>query len=116
MIEELTLGECTLRRCANADGTTWWNLWFRVARETDGVPEVFEVPVIPRGAYTEAGPGGRSWGLNDQGGGVWQVSPSINVVNTGNGSATHPGDHSTLPSLWHKTPSVEGVPTGEPWQ
>ena len=116
-IENLMLNECTIRPCRLNDGDeSWWNLWFYVARETDGVPQIFEAHILPRSPFIEYGPGGRGWGFNDEGGGVWQVSPSINILNTGDGGKLiHPGPHPTLPSLWHKTPSVVGVPAGEPW-
>ena len=114
LIESLAENECTIRPCA-LEGKRWWNLWFYVARETDGGLEYFEVPIIARGSFTESGPGGRSWGFNPTAPGTWQVSPSINVLQTDEGRSVHPGPHPTLPSLWHKTPSVSGIPDGEPW-
>src|SRR5580692_2059995 len=93
MIEELAVGECTIRQCSLGE-KSWWNLWFNVARDTDGVPEVFEVPILPNASFNENGPGGRSWGFADQGGGVWQISPSINVTQSENGDKfILPGPH-----------------------
>ena len=114
-VDELGLNECTIHQCKELSGALSWRMWFCVARETDGVVKIFAVPLIPRGAYTETGPGGRSWGFQPQGGGVWQVSPSINVLDV-SGCEKYPGEHPALPSLWHQTPSVVGVPDGEPWQ
>jgi hypothetical protein len=116
-ISDLRENECTIHRATTADRTaTYWLLWFYVRRETDQILEDFAVPILPRGAYIETGPGGRTWGLSDQGGGVWQVSPSINVLNSDAGKRIHPGEHPDLSSLWHKTPSIVGVPPDEPWQ
>jgi hypothetical protein len=118
MVEELAIGDCCIHRVSGSDGKpAYWHLWFYVAREDNGAPETFAVPIIPRGAYTETGPGGRSWGFTDQGGGTWQISPSINVVNldaTGHEVVAGPNAHQQ--SIWHQTPAVIGVPTGEPWQ
>ncbi len=110
-IEALLANDCTIHRAADAKAR-WWLLWFYVARETDGVLESFAVPVNPNGPYTESGPGGRTWGLTRTGGGVWQISPSINVLNSGE---RHPGPHPSLPSLWHQTPAIVGVSDNEPW-
>ena len=115
LIEDLQLGECTVHRCGTTDGKRGWNLWFYVARETDGVPEDFVIPVNPGGGYTENGPLGKTWGFTNSGGGVWQVSPSINVVTLPSGTAIAAGVHPAT-SLWHQTPSVVSVPDGEPWQ
>lgn len=111
MIEDLAVGECTMHRASNSGPGRWWMLWFRVLRETDGQPEDFAVPVNPMGAYAESGPGGRTWGLTNVAGGIWQVSPSINVLDSRDAVA---GTHQ-FPSLWHQTPSIEGVPLDEPW-
>jgi hypothetical protein len=82
MVEDLALNECTIHRAvAPTPGVFFWNLWFYVARETDGVPEAFVVPVNPGGSYTENGPGGRTWGFTRTGPTTWQVSPSIDVLN-----------------------------------
>ena len=80
-------------------------------RETDGQPFDFCVPMNVNGPYLEAGAGGKTWGLARTGDGTWQVSPSINVLNTGE---KHPGEHET-PSLWHQTPTITGVPNDAPW-
>jgi hypothetical protein len=109
-VEDLAVGECTIHRCSGSTAARWWLLWFYVPRETDGVPQDFCVPVAP-GSYTESGPGGKTWGLTRSGAGVWQVSPSINVLNTGDAVA---GPHA-LPSLWHQTPAITDVPEGERW-
>ena len=111
-VNDLAVGECTIRRTGDPpNGTRWWNLWFRVNRETDGQPDDFVVPVNPGGTYNEAGPGGKTWGFTLVEAGAWQVSPSINVLNT---RELHPGAHDA-PSLWHQTPKVVGVPEGEAW-
>ncbi|MGO9832603.1 MAG: hypothetical protein ACLP1X_00130 [Polyangiaceae bacterium] len=117
LLSDLRENECTIHRATTADRTaTYWLLWFYVRRGTDQELEDFAVPIIPRGTYQETGPGGRSWGFTDQGGGVWALAPSINVLQSAVGKMFQPGEHPALPSLWHKTPSVENVPTGEPWQ
>lgn len=110
-VDALAIGECTIRRVNNASGANWWNLWFCVNRETDGVADYFVVPVLPGGTFTESGPGGKTWGLSRAEAGAWQVSPSINVLNTGE---AHPGAHEA-PSLWHQTPKIVDVPEGESW-
>lgn len=111
-IEELQPGECTIHPAADATGKRWWNFWFYVFR--DDVPTEREDFVVPVriGSFTETGPGGRTWGLVDLGGGSWQVSPSINVI--ADGGQIHPGPH-PLPSRWHQTPTIVGVPDGEAW-
>jgi hypothetical protein len=110
-VEALAIDECTIHGAGNDGGARWWNLWLCVNRETDGVADYFVVPVLPNGAFTESGPGGKTWGLSRAEPGAWQVSPSINVLNTG---AVHPGEHAA-PSLWHQTPKIVGVPEGEAW-
>ena len=111
LIEDLALGECTMHSCQAPSGARWWQLWFFVARDSDGQPDTFRVPVIPNGSFTESGPGGRTWGLTSMGAGVWQVSPSINVLDTRD---TVAGEHQ-FPSLWHQTPQVSDVPDSELW-
>lgn len=116
-VEDSALGECTIHRAATADGKRWWNLWFYVARETDGVPADFVVPVNPSGPFI-MGPGGRTWGLVQTGPGVWQVSPSINVLGDARAHAAFAGEEPApgdAPSLWHQTPTIVGVPDGEVW-
>ena len=117
-ISDLRENECTIHRATTADRTaSYWLLWFYVRRDTDGVLEDFAVPINPRGEYMETGPGGRTWGLTLVRDGTWQISPSINILNTGEGKRAVAGDHPTLPSLWHKTPSIERVPLlEERWQ
>ena len=111
-IDDLQVGECTVRPVKTDAGVRWFNLWFRVKRDSDGQEDVFGVPINPNGGFIEAGPGGKTWGLTKQGPGVWQVSPSINVLDTRD---VHPGEHPSV-SLWHQTPSVVDVPDGECWQ
>lgn len=119
MVEDLAVGECTMHHASGSIAGRWWQLWFRVLRETDGQPNVFCVPMNPGGSYVENGPGGKTWGLTvpvatpyDIAPGTknWQVSPSINVKQTGD--ATHEPE-TTLPSLWHQTPQIVG--DSEPW-
>jgi hypothetical protein len=114
-IEDLQLGECTIHRASSPDGKRWWNLWFYVARDTDGQPEAFVVPVMPNGSYTESGPGGRSWGLARTGDSTWQVSPSINVLDDASARAVVAGLAPTGRSLWHQTPGIVDVPSTEAW-
>lgn len=109
-IEDLAIGECTVHPCAAATGARWWLLWFRVEREDNGQPDDFAVPIAPNGSFTEGGPGGRTWGLSPTGGGVWQVSPSINVTAGEVVAGAHP-----MPSIWHQTPQIGGVPNTERW-
>ena len=84
LIEDLALGEYTMHRASGSTAARWWQLWFNVPRDSDGVPEVFCVPCNPNGPFLPSGPGGKTWGLANLGQGTWQVSPSINVLNTGN--------------------------------
>lgn len=112
LIEDLVVGECTMHRASGSSADRWWQLWFRVLRETDGQPADFCVPMNPGGSYQPNGPGGKTWGLMKCGSNTWQVSPSINVETSGDAFA---GPRSTLPSLWHQTPQIVGVPDDEPW-
>lgn len=109
--ELLQVGECTVR-ATKGDSADYWRLWFYVNRETDGQPEMMGVPLNVNGGWNESGPGGKTWGFNRAEPGAWQVSPSINVLATRD---VHPGEH-PAPSLWHQTPTIVGVPDGEPWQ
>lgn len=116
--EDLKIGECTIRPTRTLDGqATYYRLWFYVARNTDGAPEMFGVALIVNGSFTESGPGGRSWGFTraSAGAGAWQISPSINVLGVVS-RETHAGEHPSLGSVWHHTPIVVDVPDGEPWQ
>lgn len=125
-IEDLGPGECTVHRAGDGSGKRWWNLWFRVPRETDGQLEDFVVP-ITLSAPDPNGPGGRSWGVTYAGSSAWQVSPSINVLEQDakrapNGEVTQlggrrivAGTHPVGRSLWHQTPRIVSVPDGEPW-
>jgi hypothetical protein len=116
--DELEIGGCTVRRVHNVSGLSWWHLIAYVRRDDTGDPVFVEAPINIRGTYAENGVGGRTWGFTDMGGGRWQVSPSINVVvnkdNTGHEVIAGPHTHRV--SIWHQTPTVVGVPTGEPWQ
>jgi hypothetical protein len=115
-VEQLALGECTIHRAGDKNGNRWWNLWFYVPRDTDLMPEAFVVPVAPNGAYTEGGPGGRTWGLQRAGDGAWQVSPSINFLNDNDARRAVAGLAPTGgPSLWHHTPRIEGVSDVDTW-
>ena len=120
MVDELTVGECTVHRASGSTAARWWLLWFYVLRDSDGQPEVFCVPVNPGGGYAENGPGGRTWGLTcpaastqDIAAGTrnWMISPSINVLDDRDAVA---GTHEH-PSLWHQTPEIIGVPIAEAW-
>ena len=112
-VEDLALGECTVHSAGDGSGARWWQLWFYVPRDSDGVPEVFVVPVAPHGSFSENGLGGRrTWGFTPVPGTQdWQISPSINVLDDRDVVA---GTHA-FPSLWHQTPRVEGVPETERW-
>lgn len=113
MVEDLAPGECTVHRAADSNGKRWWLLWFYVRRDDDAVLEDFAVAIEPGGVPREDGPGGRSWGLTDSGGGVWQIAPSINVLGGPSRRVIQgPADG----SIWHHTPSIVGVPAGERWQ
>jgi hypothetical protein len=98
-VDDLALDECTIHAAVKDGAPCGWHLWFLVAREDNGQPEVFRVPIIPGGSFNENGPAGKSWGFTALGGGAWQVSPSIHYV-----------------GIWHQTPKVVGVPAGERWQ
>lgn len=110
-VDDLEIGQCTIHRATNAQAARWWLLWFYANRETDGQPEWFGVPVSPGGVYTENGPGGRTWGLQRTGVGIWQVSPSINVLDDRDAAA----GPQKYRSIWHQTPALMGVPDDEPW-
>lgn len=111
-VDDLQLGECTIHACSvGANGIEFWHVWFHVARDSDGQPDTFSVPINPNGGWIENGPGGKTWGLMPASPGTWQVSPSINVLDTRD---VHPGPHPS-PSLWHQTPLIVDVPPGEAW-
>jgi hypothetical protein len=119
-VDTLGLGECTMHKSSDSTAKRWWLLWFRVTNEATGQPDTFCVPVNPNGLYIEQGPGGKTWGLTVPNATIyeslpgtkcWQISPSINVLNTGD---AHPGDHPT-PSLWHHTPAILNVPDSDAW-
>jgi hypothetical protein len=114
-VDALELGECTVRKTRLAVAT-WWELWLFVPRDDCDDSEMVAVPVNVNGTFTEKGPGGRTWGLKKLGRGLWQVSPSINVVADAQACKTHPGPHPSLPSVWHHTPALVNVPEGESWQ
>lgn len=115
-VEALKPNECTIHRAADSEGRRWWLLWANVYRD-DKVGELIDiaVPVNPGGGYIEAGPGGKTWGLNDVGGGIWAISPSINVIDVAGSHRAHPGPHQTAQSIWHQTPCLVGMPTPYQW-
>ena len=109
-IGDLALGECAVRGARDSAGRAWWQLWALVRRADSGDPFYVAVPVNPGGPYLEVGPSGRrTWGLTRVADGVWQVSPSIDVL----GALREDGTRA--PSPWHETPRVVGVPAGERW-
>lgn len=130
MIEDLGLNECTVHRASGSAAARWWLLWFRVLREIDVAPAVFCVPVSPilssptptptegltdpkfNPSVAENGPGGRTWRLTRtlcQG--VWQIDPSINILEHGDAAdGTHPDF-----SVWHHTPTIVNVSDTESW-
>ena len=109
-IGDLSLGECTIRSARDGEGRAWWQLWTWVRREDNGEPFYMGAPVNPNGPYMEVGPSGKkTWGLARVTDGVWQVSPSIDVL----GDLLPDGTRK--PSLWHQTPRIVGVPLGERW-
>ena len=119
--DDLRPGECVVRGSRAEDGlgrlvseqtsgtgktVSFWNLWFCAIREDNGQQELFAGPVNPRGPYIEKSQNNRrTWGLADLGGGCWQISPSIHFT------PDVPGGK----SVWHQTPTIVGVPAGEPW-
>ena len=114
MIDSLRLGECTIHRAGNSNGSKWWNLWMCVARDSDKQEDYFCVPVNPNYDLVPNGPGGRHWGLKKTGAGIWTVTPSVNVLSNNH---VYPGPHpNRITSLWHHTPDIVFVPDGESWQ
>jgi hypothetical protein len=116
-VDALEVGECTIH-AVGGPAPSFWHVWFRVNRDSDGQPAVFCVPVAPNGTYSENGPGGKTWGLTRSGVGAWQVAPSINVLATPcskTNAQVVAGAHEN-DSLWHHTPMLVGVPDGEKWQ
>lgn len=114
-VEDLLEDECSVHRASAGVGKRFWLLWWNSKRETDGVLEVFCVPIIPSGSYSENGPGGRSWGCNRAGVGRWMIGPSVNVLDDEGAHQVVAGHAPTSISLWHKTPLLTGVPEDEPW-
>jgi hypothetical protein len=115
LIEDLQPGECTVHRASVPGGKAWWLLWVRVYREDRaGQTATIAVAVNPNGPYAEDGPGGRTWGLRPAGPGRWRVDPSIDAK--GERSAVPGFLQHPAPSIWHQTPTLVGVPTGEAWQ
>lgn len=111
LIEGLSLDECTMHRASGSNSARWWQLWFLVRRRDNGQPQCLSVPMNPNGPYLPLGPGGKTWSLTRIASGIWQVSPSINVLADGN--ATDTANHPAL--LWHETPEIINVPDDEPW-
>lgn len=114
MADELREDECLVHR-AMREGARYWLFWWRTRRQTDGALELFCVPILPHEGYSEAGPGGRSWGVMRVGAGRWALSPSVNVLDDQGGRQTVAGFAPTACSLWHQTPIFTGVPEDEPW-
>ena len=112
-VEDLAIGECTVRATGNNAGAAWWQLWFRVLREDNGQPIDVAVPINPNGSFVEAGPGGKTWGITrtDPVSTTWIVAPSVNVLHTAD---LHPGDHPE-PSMWHQNVAVDGVSASDLW-
>ena len=109
-VDALAVNECTVRACSDGK-SRWWQLWFHVARETDGQLDTFVVPIAPNAGYTEVD-GRKTWGLTALGDGEWQIAPSINVLATRD---AHAGGHESGGSLWHQTPKIIEVPDSERW-
>jgi len=118
LVDDLKPGECTIHSAGEGTGKRWWNLWFYVPRETDGVLEAFVVPINPGGGFDPNGAGGKTWGFTRAGDSRWQVSPSIAVLDDAGARAVTTGAARPPDSkdLWHQTPAVVDVPYGEPWQ
>lgn len=109
-IGDLGLNECVIRSALGAQSRAWWQLWTWVRRDDTGEPFYVAAPVNPNGPYLDIGPGGRhTWGLTRVADGVWQVSPSIDVL----GDLRPDGTRG--PSLWHQTPRIVGVSVSERW-
>jgi len=105
--DDLALGECTIKPCLSEKGDRYWHMWVRVE------PTVFCVPVAPNVVGPSEGPGGKTWGLCRSGLNRWQISPSINVLES---KDVHQGHHPSERSLWHQTPALVEVPDLERWQ
>lgn len=112
-VDELEVGECTIKTCIASGSVRFWHMWGRVLRATDAKPQTFCVPIDPNGGYVENGPGGKTWGLKRSGLNRWQIDPSINVLES---EQAHPGLHPTERSIWHQKPALVGVPDLERWQ
>ena len=91
-------GQCTVRG-ASRDGRFFYALLFVVHRD-DRPAETTTIRVLINigGAFDGHGVGGRTWGFQKVGDGLWSVSPSIDVG-----------------PEWHHTPDVVGVPDEPPW-
>jgi hypothetical protein len=98
ILDKLVPGECTIRPTSAGAGHCW-HLVMMVSRASTGEPWRLRAPVNPNAGPSEDGPCGRSWGLMRAGSGEWQISPSIDFGPD-----------------WHQTPTITGVPDGEPWQ
>ncbi len=112
-VDDLGVGECTVKVCVAENGVRFWHMWVRVLRD-GGQPLVFCVPVAPNVVGPSDGPpGGKTWGLCRSGLNRWQIAPSINVLES---KDVHPGLHPTERSIWHQTPALVEVPDLERWQ
>jgi hypothetical protein len=111
--EDLAIGECTVKTCLSDKGVRYWHMWARVLSTNDSSPLVFCVPIMPNVVGPCDGPGGKTWGLCRSGLNRWQITPSINVLESGK---THPGLHPDQKSQWHQTPALVEVPDLERWQ
>jgi hypothetical protein len=116
--EDLKVNDCTIRTTTGENGAAYPRLWFYVLSDEGVALEMLGVPLAPNSTYSEGGPGGKTWGFTKTAAGVWQVAPSINVLQHPiHGVIIHPGEHPEIKtSSWHHTPVVVGVPEGEPWQ
>jgi hypothetical protein len=100
-VDELQVGECTIRRTRDDRGLHW-RLWLRICDEIGanaGTIVMLGVAVDASGAaYHERDDGMKIWALRPAGPGAWQVEPSIDA-----------------PDIWHHTPLIVGVPASPPW-
>jgi hypothetical protein len=119
--EDLKVNECTIRPTCVLNGNgVYPRLWFRVLDDEGQALDMLGVALAVNGSFAENGPGGRTWGFTRSSVGVWIVTPSINVLphpRSPGEILIHSGEHPEIKtSSWHHTPSVVGVPDGEPWQ
>lgn len=101
-LDELAIGECTIRRCRESDSRTDWRLWLRILDEIGadaGAVVLLSVAVdaTDGAAYREVD-GIKVWALARAGSGAWQIAPSIDAKD-----------------IWHHTPLILGAPADPPW-